>query len=104
MKDQAPELFEHQPDLLHHLVTTLSPSILMKHGIPVSPRHWNCRQTGHIRASFPDVYMCTACHRLVSFLFKDCSRLTSLLRTRAGFYAGFFGGDGKNDVCRAMPP
>lgn len=36
MKDQAPELFEHQPDLMHHLVTILSPSVLMKHGIPVS--------------------------------------------------------------------
>ena len=36
MKEQAPELFENQPDLLHHLVTTLSPTILMKHGIPVS--------------------------------------------------------------------
>ena len=36
MRDQAPELFEHQPDLLHHLVTTLSPNILMKQGIPVS--------------------------------------------------------------------
>ena len=36
MKEQAPELFESQPDLLHHLVTTLSPTILMKHGIPVS--------------------------------------------------------------------
>ena len=35
MKEQAPELFEHQPDLLHHLVTTLSPNILMKKGIPV---------------------------------------------------------------------
>lgn len=35
MKDQAPELFENQPDLLHHLVTTLSPNILMKQGIPV---------------------------------------------------------------------
>ena len=36
MRDQAPELFENQPDLLHHLVTTLSPNILMKQGIPVS--------------------------------------------------------------------
>lgn len=35
MKDQAPELFENQPDLLHHLVTTLSPNVLMKQGIPV---------------------------------------------------------------------
>ena len=36
MRDQAPELFENDPDLMHHLVTILSPSILMKHGIPVS--------------------------------------------------------------------
>ena len=38
MKEQAPELFENQPDLLHHLVTTLSPNILMKQGIPVRPK------------------------------------------------------------------
>lgn len=36
MKDQAPELFEDQPDLMHHLVTTLSPTVLQKKGIPVS--------------------------------------------------------------------
>ncbi len=42
MKDQAPELFENQPDLLHHLVTTLSPNVLMKQGIPVRTgvRRW----------------------------------------------------------------
>ena len=36
MKEQAPELFECQPDLMHHLVTILSPSVLQKKGIPVS--------------------------------------------------------------------
>ncbi len=36
MKDVAPELFEKQPDLMHHLVTILSPNELMKNGIPVS--------------------------------------------------------------------
>ena len=35
MKDQAPELFDNQPDLMHHLVTTMSPTVLMKNGIPV---------------------------------------------------------------------
>ncbi len=35
MKDQAPELFDNQPDIMHHLVTTMSPTILMKNGIPV---------------------------------------------------------------------
>ena len=39
MKDQAPELFVHQPDLMHDLVTLLSPTVLMKHGIPVSLPH-----------------------------------------------------------------
>ena len=38
MKDQAPELFENQPDLMHHLATTMSPTVLMKNGIPVSGR------------------------------------------------------------------
>ena len=36
MKEQAPELFENHPDLMHHLATILSPAVLMKHGIPVS--------------------------------------------------------------------
>ena len=35
MKEQAPELFEDHPDLMHHLATILSPAVLMKHGIPV---------------------------------------------------------------------
>ena len=36
MRDQAPELFEAQPDLLHQLVTIMSPTVLMKYDIPVS--------------------------------------------------------------------
>ena len=36
MKEQAPELFENHADLMHDLVTTLSPTVLMKNGIPVS--------------------------------------------------------------------
>lgn len=36
MMESAPELFENQPDLIHHLVTIMSPNILMQHNIPVS--------------------------------------------------------------------
>ena len=36
MKENAPELFEKSPDLLHHLVTIMNPAILLKHGVPVS--------------------------------------------------------------------
>ena len=39
MKEQAPELFENQPDLMHHLATTMNPSLLIKNGIPVSTLH-----------------------------------------------------------------
>ena len=35
MKEQAPELFDAQPDLLHQLVTIMSPTLLMNHGVPV---------------------------------------------------------------------
>lgn len=36
MMESAPELFENQPDLIHHLVTIMSPNILMQQNIPVS--------------------------------------------------------------------
>ena len=36
MKEQAPELFIAQPDLLQQLVTILSPTILMNNNVPVS--------------------------------------------------------------------
>ncbi|RZC68872.1 hypothetical protein C5167_032122 [Papaver somniferum] len=35
MRKHLPDLFEEQPDLLHKLVTQLSPSILMSEGVPV---------------------------------------------------------------------
>ncbi|MCL7024368.1 hypothetical protein MKW94_002422 [Papaver nudicaule] len=35
MKKHLPDLFEEQPDLLHKLVTQLSPSILVSEGVPV---------------------------------------------------------------------
>ena len=35
VKNTAPELFENQPDLMHHLVTTLSPVTLMNYGVNV---------------------------------------------------------------------
>lgn len=39
MKKVAPELFDSQPDLLHQLVTTMNPNVLMEHGVPVRRRH-----------------------------------------------------------------
>ncbi len=35
MRNALPDLFDAQPDLLFHLVTMLSPSILQANGVPV---------------------------------------------------------------------
>ena len=35
MRESAKELFSSQPDLLHHIVTTMNPNVLQAHGIPV---------------------------------------------------------------------
>ena len=35
MRQSAPELFQAQPDLLHHIVTTMNPNMLQAHGVPV---------------------------------------------------------------------
>ena len=35
MCQSAPELFQAQPDLLHHIVTTMNPNVLQAHGVPV---------------------------------------------------------------------
>ena len=35
MMESAKELFQSQPDLLHHIVTTMNPNILQAHDIPV---------------------------------------------------------------------
>jgi histone demethylase JARID1 len=39
MKQNAPELFEQSPDLLHQLTTIMNPNILMAAGVPVSSLH-----------------------------------------------------------------
>lgn len=53
MMESAPELFENQPDLIHHLVTIMSPNILMQHNIPVV-RTDQC--AGEFVVTFPRAY------------------------------------------------
>lgn len=53
MRKHLPELFEEQPDLLHKLVTQLSPSILKSEGVPV----FRCIQNpGEFVLTFPRAY------------------------------------------------
>ncbi|PKI41359.1 putative lysine-specific demethylase JMJ16 [Punica granatum] len=53
MKKHLPDLFEEQPDLLHKLVTQLSPSILKSVGVPV----YRCIQkAGEFVLTFPRAY------------------------------------------------
>ncbi|KAE9612020.1 putative chromatin remodeling & transcription regulator FYR family [Lupinus albus] len=53
MRKHLPELFEQQPDLLHKLVTQLSPSILKSKGVPV----YRCVQNpGEFVLTFPRAY------------------------------------------------
>ncbi|CAA2983824.1 lysine-specific demethylase JMJ16 [Olea europaea subsp. europaea] len=53
MRKHLPELFEEQPDLLHKLVTQLSPSILRSEGVPV----YRCVQNpGEFVLTFPRAY------------------------------------------------
>ncbi|XP_062006554.1 putative lysine-specific demethylase JMJ16 [Rosa rugosa] len=53
MRKHLPDLFEEQPDLLHKLVTQLSPSILKSDGVPV----YRCRQNpGEFVLTFPRAY------------------------------------------------
>ncbi|KAM6577114.1 hypothetical protein CsatB_028951 [Cannabis sativa] len=53
MKKHLPDLFEEQPDLLHKLVTQLSPSILKSEGVPV----YRCVQNaGDFVLTFPRAY------------------------------------------------
>lgn len=53
MKENAPELFESQPDLLHQLVTILNPSVLLEKNIPVYRVH---QEPGEFVITFPRVY------------------------------------------------
>ncbi|KAA8539005.1 hypothetical protein F0562_025697 [Nyssa sinensis] len=53
MRKHLPDLFEEQPDLLHKLVTQLSPSILKSEGVPV----YRCVQhPGEFVLTFPRAY------------------------------------------------
>ncbi|XP_042486913.1 lysine-specific demethylase JMJ18-like [Macadamia integrifolia] len=53
MKKHLPDLFKEQPDLLHKLVTQLSPSILKSEGVSVS----RCvQQPGEFVLTFPRAY------------------------------------------------
>ncbi|XP_057540084.1 putative lysine-specific demethylase JMJ16 isoform X1 [Amaranthus tricolor] len=53
MKKHLPDLFDEQPDLLHKLVTQLSPSILKSAGVPV----YRCMQSaGEFVLTFPRAY------------------------------------------------
>ncbi|BBN15534.1 [histone H3]-trimethyl-L-lysine4 demethylase [Marchantia polymorpha subsp. ruderalis] len=53
MKKHLPDLFDEQPDLLHKLVTQLSPSILKAEGIPV---YRLVQQAGEFVITFPRAY------------------------------------------------
>ena len=53
VKEIAPELFEKNPDLFHHLVTLCSPMTLMKHGVPVFRTN---QYPGEFVVTFPRAY------------------------------------------------
>ena len=53
MKEAAPELFEAQPDLLHQLVTIISPNALTAKGVPVVRTN---QYAGEFVITFPRSY------------------------------------------------
>uniref|UniRef100_A0A6V7QYG7 Lysine-specific demethylase JMJ18-like n=1 Tax=Ananas comosus var. bracteatus TaxID=296719 RepID=A0A6V7QYG7_ANACO len=53
MRKHLPELFEEQPDLLHELVTQLSPSVLKSEGVPV---YRAIQNPGEFILTFPRAY------------------------------------------------
>lgn len=53
MKSYAPDLFSKTPDLLHHLVTIMNPSILVRDGVPVVKTN---QQAGEFVITFPRAY------------------------------------------------
>ena len=53
MKQEAPELFESQPDLLHQLVTIMNPNVFVDRGLPVSRLD---QQAGEFVITFPRAY------------------------------------------------
>ena len=53
MKDTFPDLFEVQPDLLHHLTTMLSPLDFIEAGVPICKAQQN---VGEFMITFPQAY------------------------------------------------
>lgn len=53
MKNSAPELFERSPDLLHHLVTIMNPTLLQESGVPIYKIH---QKAGEFVVTFPRAY------------------------------------------------
>uniref|UniRef100_A0A5B7AGW7 Putative lysine-specific demethylase JMJ18 isoform X1 n=1 Tax=Davidia involucrata TaxID=16924 RepID=A0A5B7AGW7_DAVIN len=53
MRKHLPDLFDEQPDLLHELVTQLSPSVLKSEGVPVSRV---IQHSGEFVLTFPRAY------------------------------------------------
>ncbi|WOL12239.1 putative lysine-specific demethylase JMJ14 isoform X2 [Canna indica] len=53
MRKHLPDLFEEQPDLLHELVTQLSPSVLKAEGVPV---YRAIQNSGEFILTFPRAY------------------------------------------------
>ncbi|KAJ9168425.1 hypothetical protein P3X46_019950 [Hevea brasiliensis] len=53
MRKHLPDLFEEQPDLLHELVTQLSPSVLKAEGVPV---YQVVQHSGEFVLTFPRAY------------------------------------------------
>jgi hypothetical protein len=53
MQESAKELFSGQPDLLHHIVTTMNPNVLQAAGIPVFRMD---QYAGEFMVTFPRSY------------------------------------------------
>ena len=53
MKSYAPDLFAKTPDLLHHLVTTMNPSVLLRSGVPITKTN---QRAGEFVITFPRAY------------------------------------------------
>ena len=57
MRQSAKELFAGQPDLLHHIVTTMNPNVLQAHGIPVFRTD---QSAGEFIVTFPRYVNCVS--------------------------------------------
>lgn len=64
MKEALPDLFESQPDLLHYLITMLSPAELVKAGVPVSRL---IQQPEEFVVTFPRAYHAGVNTGVISF-------------------------------------